>query len=85
MKAYLLDVWGLDSERYLVTRSHANFNMFCLTSLGTGEVLTMGTGRHLYEFLGGKNKLNAAYNHIANYRQPGYVKVLVPNEDWSGE
>jgi len=82
MKIHLLDIWGLNSERYIVTRHPDNFNMFCLISMGTGEVLAHGSGYHIHRFLEGQNPLQAEYSRIANLRVPGYAEIVVPDDLW---
>jgi len=80
MKIHLLDIWGLNSERYIVTRHPDNFNMFCLISMGTGEILAHGSGYHIHRFLEGQNPLQAEYSRTGRVGGRGVHRTvaLVP-------
>jgi len=68
-KVLLLDIWKIDNEYRLVTRSSENFNLFCLVSLGTGECTKSMSRERLFDYLiNKKNPLNAKFEYYGSLK-----------------
>jgi hypothetical protein len=64
----LMDVYRIGSEYRIVVRDGANFNLFCLISMGTGQSNGPMHPKKLKAYLEGDNPHKFAFERVCNLR-----------------